>query len=192
MLVAALVFAAPAHAGKTFKDSVKENPAAADIQLVYVSNNPGNDAVSFKALIGNMPTLSKDTAIELQLDADRKSSTGKHGVDCIVRVTSAGATFAAWDGKKYPVISRLYFGVTYDNGLLAVTLDRGECNLASTFGFRVTTARGSDTEHLATDEAPNVGEYVYTLSKTMPAAQTAVSVTGRRKQAPRSRSSPLA
>ena len=179
VLMAALVFVAPAYAGKTFKDSLKENPAAADIQLVYVENNPGNDSVLFKALIGNMPTLSKHAAVEIHLDADRKSSTGKDGVDCIVRMTSAGTTLAAWDGKKYAALSRLYFGVTYDNGVLAVTLGRSDCNIASTFGFSVTTARGPDASHLATDEAPNAGrEYVYTLTKTVLPTQTAVAVTG--------------
>ena len=179
VFLAALVLAAPASAGKTYKDSVGENPAAADIQLVSVDNNPGNDLVTFKVLIGNMPTLTKNAAIEIQLDADRKSSTGKHGFDCNVRVTSAGATFGAWDGKKFGVISRLYYDVGYADGLLVVRLERGECNLSSTFGFRVTTARGSDADHLATDEAPNAGrEYVYTMTKTALAAQTAVSVNG--------------
>ena len=180
MLVAALVFATPAYAGKTFKDSVNENPAAADIQLVYVGNNPAANNVSFKVLIGNMPTLAKDTAVEIQLDADRKSSTGKHGAECLVRVTSAGATFSQWDGKKYEEVRRLYYGATYDNGLLAVTIDQGDCNLSSAFGFRVTTARGPDAAHLATDEAPNGGrEYIYTLAKTSPPlVQSTVTVTG--------------
>jgi hypothetical protein len=170
VVLAALAFAGPAYADVTFTDTAGENPAAADINTVTVANNPTTETVSFKVQIANMPTLTEDNAaIEIYMDSDNNLSTGQQGVDCIFGVANTGWYFLEWDGTKYTQVTGLGLSVSYDGGLMSMTMSQGDCNIGSAFSFWVTSYRGPDPNNPVTDDAPDGDAlYSYTLVSAPP------------------------
>lgn len=170
----ALVTAASAGGGASFTDPTEGTPGSADIQTVTVQNNPSAHTVTFGVQISNMSTLDEEgAAIEIYVDADRNAATGEHGVECVLGLAKEGWYFLQWDGTKLSDNGLQLYPVTYNNGLLSMTMDQGACNLSPTFSFWVSSYRGPDPQNPVEDDAPDSGLYTYTLSTVAPTVEEA-------------------
>ncbi len=167
----ALVLATPAAADTTYADTTGENPAAADIGTIVVSNDPAAQTVTFKVQILNMPTVEANAEIDVLVDADRNPTTGESGFDDDFFLGDGGWGFDRWDGTQFqdaPEVASL--PVTYGAGLLVVTMPLSVLGGVTTgsFDFAVLTFRG-DPSAPVTDQAPDAAPpYTYTLAAPPP------------------------
>ena len=176
----ALVVAAPAAADTTYTDTTGENPAAADIGTIVVSNDPAAQTVTFRVQIVNMPTVEANAEIDVLVDADRNPATGESGFDDDFFLGDGGWGFDRWDGTQFqdaPEVASL--PVTYGAGLLVVTMPLSVLGGVATgsFDFAVLTFRG-DPSAPVTDQAPDAAPlYTYTLA-TPPPPQPKPTIVG--------------
>lgn len=173
----ALVTAASAGGGATFTDPTEGTAGSADIQTVTVQNNPSAHTVTFGVQVSNMPTITEDgAAIEIYIDADQNATTGEHGIECMLGLSKGGWYFLQWDGTKLSDNGLQLYPVTYNDGLLSMTMDQGSCSLSRTFSFWVSSYRGPDPQNPVEDDAPDSGLYSYTLSTVAPTPKKQVFV----------------
>lgn len=185
VVLGALAVAGPAYADTSFQDTVGENPAAADISTISVSNDATAQTVTFKVQITNMPAIEDNAAVEIYLDGDNNGSTGKDGIDCVVGIQKDGWYVLKWDGAQFSQVTGLGLAESYDNGLWTSTMHVSDCTLASTFGFWLSSFRGPDPTNPVTDEAPDGSTlYSYTQTAAAPAATPTVEGTSVTVSAP--------
>ncbi len=171
----ALLLASPAAADTTYTDTTGENPAAADIGTIVVSNDPAAQTVTFKVQIVNMPTVETNAEIDVLVDGDRNPATGESGFDYDFFLNDSGWGFDTWDGTQFkdaPEVASL--PVTYGAGLLVVTMPLSVLGgvASGAFDFAVLTFRG-DPSAPATDQAPDAAPlYTYVLAAPPPPKPT--------------------
>lgn len=169
-----VVGSAGAGSGQTWTDTAGEIAGSADIGTVSVDNQAGVQSITFKVQVANMPDITEDNAaIEIYIDADDNAQTGDSaGFECLFGLDNGGWYFGTWNGTTFadPGVDANAFNVTYNNGLLTMTTDTGECNLGPKIAFGVSTFRGPDPQNPIIDDAPDNGVYEYTLSTTPPTA----------------------
>ena len=167
-VVAALVLAMPALADRRYRDATGENPAAADIASVTVSNDATTGEIEFAVQLVNSAQLEDEVAlgqvsVDLLVDADRNPATGDpRGFDA--EVSTEGGVLH-WDGKRMsPIDGILVGGFSADS--VDVSLPQKDILLTrpkQTFDFVVVSHRLTSNQD-AVDVAPNAGVYTYTLA----------------------------
>ena len=175
--------AAPDPGSLLFMDATGEDPIAADINRVWVSNSAA-DEITVQIEITNAPTLDPDLSVDVQLDIDRANTTGRPSDGADFELAVSGATFPApdfvrllqWSGGAWqPVASTIHatYNTTAPFGPV-ITVPRAE--IANTTGFDVVAVTelvdGHDT---ASDRAPNSGAWDYPL--TFPATTSSTTTT---------------
>jgi hypothetical protein len=169
-----LAGSAGAGSGASWTDGSTEAAGSADISTVSVDNQPGAHTITFKVQIANMPTITEDNAaVGIYLDADDNAQTGDQaGFECVFGLDNGGWYFGTWNGSSFADsgADESAFHVTYENGLMTMTTDTGECNLGPKIAFFVLSFRGADPQNPVTDAAPDNDVYEYTLSTTPPTA----------------------
>ena len=185
-VAAALLLAVPAFAQQRYRDSTGENPAAADIASVSVSNDATTGDVGFTVFVTNSVNLEKEfgraVSFDLLIDADRNPATGNpRGFDAEVSLGGQHDGVLHWDGKRMsPIDGTTVAGFSNDSFYVyvartAILLKRPK----QSFDFVVVSHR--ETSKLdSVDVAPNHGVYTYTLAGVPPPAHvvsSAVAVT---------------
>jgi hypothetical protein len=149
VVVGALTLASPALADTTYTDATGEDPAAADIGTIVVSNDATAHTFTVKVQITNMPTLEDNAEIDLLFDADRNTATG-------TTVTVSGPAKA---GKKFVVGP---FSVNLSDG---TSVDLNGLKCSATLGAAKLKGTGK-------------GGCTFTVPKTAKGKKLSVKVTG--------------
>jgi hypothetical protein len=182
VVVAALVFAGGASAETTFTDTAGEDPAAADLTTVVVSNDPAAHTFKVTAQITNMPTMEANAEIDIAFDSDRNVATGQGGLDYLFFVGAGGWGFDKWDGATWVDVPAVNVVVSYANGLLTAVFHEADIVANQAFLFAVLTARAADP---AADPVFDTGgPWTYTLTAAPVAKPATVSGSSVKVTAP--------
>jgi hypothetical protein len=178
---------APAANSVTFQDSTGENPAAADISAVTVSNND-TGLLKFKIDIPNRPTAPQDMFVLIWVDSDNNPQTGDPdslGADYVILWFRGDIALLQWDGVEMggnPPATSLIFA--YQNGI-TISISAAELGNTKKFGFATRAVSGVvidpvtgdvDFTNVVADDAPGgAGFYPYEV-KITPATLVAKSL----------------
>jgi hypothetical protein len=190
--VLAMCAAVPAGASNTatYQDSTGENPAAPDITTIVVSNDDAG-MITFQINIPNRPQLTRDIALDLEVDTDNNPATGdQFGVDYVIEIILGEVHLYKWDGTNFtrrvgdPPATSLIF--SWSNGA-TIKISAAELGNTKKFGFDVIAVSGLviddvtgdiDATNAAGDIAPAAGAGLYRYEvKVAPAKLIAKSVT---------------
>lgn len=155
----ALVFATSASAA-SYTDSSGDANDAPDVTSVTVSD-AATTSVTVKVAIRNFQTLPTDARIAVRFDLDRDSATGSTGAELVVEYGGDGSVTASrWDGEQLVPFSAPGIGAAFSNGVLTLTLDRGDLANVSSFGILAIASRTQTVglvQVISTDYAPAGG-----------------------------------
>ncbi len=176
-LVAAACLTLSAGAGvransQTFSDSTGEDPAAADITGLVVSNDDAG-ILTFQVNISNRPTLTSDMAVSIFIDSDQNATDGAgpnfDGADMVLDYESGGVDLGKWNGTTFAFSgSPPSLVASYSNGA-TIKVKASDLGLA-TFNFFAATFAGTDPD-IHIDFAPDAGhgDFTYEVKITPPA-----------------------
>jgi len=154
---------APTASGATFTDPAGDANDAPDITSVTVSD-PQGEIVTIRVSIRNFSVLPADAKIAVALDLDGNASTGASGAELVVEYAGDGSvTPSRWDGFQLSPFTSPGIAAAYSNGVLQVTIDRGDLANAASFGIRVISSRTETiglVQATGTDYAPTVEQTV--------------------------------
>ncbi len=182
--VDAATIAAAANSA-TFPDSIGEDPSAADISALTVSNDD-RGRLTFGINIPNRPTLAPDMVFLVLLDTDANPASGDPdfgGADYVIELdgplggSAAGTTLARWNGTSLTSSgvpqSSLVF--SYSAGA-SISINASELGGTRRFGFSVLAVSGAaltptgelDLTNARVDLAPDNGQHFYDVRITPP------------------------
>ncbi len=192
--------AAAASNSVTFPDSAGEDAAAPDVTSVTVSNDD-RGTITFSIPVANRPTLDKDMAFIVFVDADANPATGSAdlgGSDYVLELDGplegpAGVTLFRWDGSNFTAsgVKQTSLVYAYANGA-TLTISAAELGATKRFNFFVVALAGLavtptgelDDTNSHFDAAPDPGHGSFTFDvKTPP--PSLVGVLGRNPVAPK-------
>ena len=171
----------------TFPDSIGEDPSAADISALTVSNDD-RGRLTFGINIPNRPTLAPDMVFLVLLDTDANPASGDPdfgGADYVIELdgplggSAAGTTLARWNGTSLTSSgvpqSSLVF--SYSAGA-SISINASELGGTRRFGFSVLAVSGAaltptgepDLTNARVDLAPDNGQHLYDVRITPPSA----------------------
>ena len=199
LAVAAIVVALPTAAGAlptganaptavsanstTFQDSTGEDPAAADMGTIVVSNDDAG-MITFRFEIPNRPTYQRETAIFLTIDSDANQATGdpdQLGADFSLDIFAGEAILFRWTGTGYQVAAnQASLSYSWQSGP-TIRINAADLNNTRRFNFSAQTASGIIFDpttgapscppapaDCARDFAPTFGFYNYNVVITPP------------------------
>ena len=143
----------------TFQDSVGEDPAAADITTVTVSNDD-NSLITFQINISNRPQLTSDMHVAVFLDTDQNATNGAgpqfEGAELAIDLAQNDVALARWNGSKFDFSagSPSSLAFAYTNGA-TIRIKAGDLGV-TTFNFWAYTLAGTDPD-VHRDYAPDAG-----------------------------------
>src|SRR5262249_22042974 len=118
-------------------------------------------SVTVKVAVRNFKTLPADARIVVRFDLDRDPSTGSSGAEFVVSYGGDGAAAASrWDGVQLVPFTSPGIAVAFDDGVLTLTIDRGDLADASSFGILAVASRTQTVglvQVVSTDYAPTGG-----------------------------------
>ena len=168
---AALCFVLPAAADQSFSDSTGETAGSADVSTVAVANSSTASTVTF-TVTTNMPTMEANSEIDIYINSDNNPSTGDApglGLDYVIGLDSTGYFIAQWNGSSYTDVANASASVFFNNGVLSFTIPTSFMGSPTTgFGFTIQTLRGPDPNNPIIDNAPDTGEWTYTMVQAPP------------------------
>ena len=168
--VGALVLGVPAFADQTFNDSTGETAGSADISTVAVANNTTAGTITF-GVTTNMSTLETNSEFDIYIDSDSNVSTGVPGAgfDYVLGLNPSGWFFGQWNGTAFVDVPAVTDpAVFFVNGTLTFSLKASDIGSPAAFNFAVLTFRGPDPNNPIIDQAPDSGEWTYTLAAAPP------------------------
>lgn len=151
-------------------DAVGDQDAAPDITKVDVGDTKAG-RVRFAVSTPNHVTLPPGTWIELDVDVDRRRSTGDGGVEAYVALEEGAVYAARWDSDEDDFVEVRRSGVTARSAGGVVTFDvpRSFLGDVASFDFYFVSGDSSDDEDNAIDLAPNGNAWwKYTLAYKPP------------------------
>jgi hypothetical protein len=175
---------AAASNSATFADSTGEDPSAADISAVTVSNDD-RGRVTFGINVPNRPTLAPDMFFLILLDTDANPASGDpdfNGADYVIELDGplggpAGTTLARWDGTNLTAtgVSQSSLVFSYSAGA-SISINASELGGTRRFGFSVLVVSGAaltpagelDLTNARFDLAPDNGQHLYDVRITPP------------------------
>jgi hypothetical protein len=156
----------------TYQDSVGEDPLAADISSVTVSNTDAG-VITFQISVTNKPTYTPDLYFAVFVDTDNNPNTGDptlRGVDYVIELARGEVNLFRWDGTDFtrrfgdpPAVTLVY---SYRNGP-RITINASELGNTKRLNFLVDSSAGAtinpDTGDLDfstahADSAPDFGK----------------------------------
>jgi hypothetical protein len=193
--VLAMCAAVPAGASNTatYQDSTGEggaDPAVPDITTIVVSNDDAA-MITFQVNIPNRPQLTRDMALDLEVDTDNNPATGdQFGVDYVIEIILGEVHLYKWDGTNFtrrvgdpPATSLIY---AWSNGA-TIKISATELGNTKKFGFDAIVVSGLviddvtgniDATNAKGDIAPAAGAGLYRYEvKVAPAKLIAKSLT---------------
>jgi hypothetical protein len=171
--------AAPSAYSQTYPDSTGENPSAADISGITVSNTDAA-LISFKIDIPNRPTLADDMFVIVWVDSDNNPQTGdpdSFGAEYVILLFRGDIALLKWDGAQFggnPPATSLIFN--YRNGA-TITISSSDLGATKQFAFGTRVISGVkidpttndlDLSNIVVDDAPANGFFNYKLQVTPP------------------------
>jgi hypothetical protein len=175
---------AAASNSATFADSTGEDPSAADISAVTVSNDD-RGRVTFAINVPNRPTLAPDMIFLILLDTDANPASGDpdfNGADYVIELDgplggAAGTALARWDGTNLTSsgVSQSSLVWSYSSGA-SISINASELGGTRRFGFSVLAVSGAaldpagelDLTNARFDLAPDNGQHLYDVRITPP------------------------
>jgi hypothetical protein len=135
---------------QTFADSIGEDPSAADITSIAVSNDDAG-LITWKINISNRPTFTNDMGVVIALDTDRNASTGDSqglapGTEYEIDLFPGAVQLFKWNGSDYvdpPSQSTLVFA--YDSTGATIKVNASELGGTNGFNFLAATITGIAT-----------------------------------------------
>ena len=160
---------------QTFTDSTGEDPNAADITSVAVSNTDAG-LITFKINISNRPAFTPDMAIGLFLNTDNNTATGDTdllGAEYLVELDPGSVVLGKWNGSDYDVTTP-QASLTYSYDTTGATIRVSQADLGGTkvLGFVAETITGITTDasgnpdvtNAHRDFAPDPGHGLFTYN----------------------------
>jgi predicted metal-dependent enzyme (double-stranded beta helix superfamily) len=185
ILIGALAFATPALADADYSDATGEVAGSADITTIHVANIPSAGTIAFTVNLANLPALTPDASILVEIDSDKKPSTGNSlGADYLFGLDSTGWWWSKWDAtaQNFVNVSSAKMIATFTNGTLAMTMHDADIGGMQSFNFAVLTIRGTDPNNPLIDVAPNTPPlYEYDLVQLPRVTSMTVDVAGAAK-----------
>ena len=175
---------AAASNSTTFPDSIGEDPSAADISAVTVSNDD-RGRLTFRIDVSNRPTLAADMFFLILLDTDANPASGDPdfgGADYVIELDgpldgAARTALARWDGTNLTStgVSQSSLVFSYAAGA-TISINASELGGTRRFGFSVLAVSGAaltptgelDLTNARFDLAPGNGQYFYDVRITPP------------------------
>ncbi len=160
----ALCLAHPALAAgsKTFADATGEAADTADIASVKVTNDDAG-VLTFEVSFANLPEMAADVNVFIGFNTDPNAGD-ELGDDYLFELNGAERKYfwGKWDGTQFVFAGELTF-VDYEAGKMIVRLNRSHIGGVGTFGFAVTSRKGTTGAYVF-DDAPNEGGWSYEIA----------------------------
>jgi hypothetical protein len=173
LVALALVAARVALADSTFADPAGDSAGAPDITAVKVANDAAGN-LTF-TVTTNQAALAADGMLDLEIDADRNSTTGGDGVEYAFLLDSTGWVLLHWNGSSFVEASASSANASYANSVGTFKVGKADLGNINTFSFYFYALQiGADEKVVAYDEAPD-GTAVYDYTLTAPPAPAPAS-----------------
>jgi len=172
---------------QTYPDSTGEDPAAADITGVVVSNDD-NGVITFQTNISNRPALTGDMGVSVFIDTDQNATDGAgpdfDGAEIELALDSTGVDLGKWNGTGFGFTgSPSSLVASYANGAI-IKVKAADVGL-TTFNFFAATITGTNPDfHFDFAPDPGHGTFNYQVKITPPAA-TPPATPPKAKPAPK-------
>jgi len=163
----------------TYQDSTGEDPAAADITTIVVSNDDAA-TITFRINIPNRAQYTSDMAVVMFIDTDANQATGDPeslGADYIIQLIQGELILFRWDGMDFS-LSATQASLSYSwAGGPTIRINASDLNNTRRFNFDVTTVSNIvfdpmtgaiDCANCKRDFAPTIGFYIYEVKITPP------------------------
>ncbi len=157
---------------QTYPDSTGEDPVAADITGIVVSNDDSG-LLTFQTNISNRPTLTGDMGVSVFIDTDQNATDGAgpdfDGADIELALDSTGVDLGKWTGTGFSFNgSPSSLVASYANGA-TIKVKAADLGL-TTFNFFVGTITGTNPDfHFDFAPDPGHGTFNYQVKITPPA-----------------------
>ena len=151
-------------------DAIGDNDAAPDITKVDV-NDTRAGTIRFAITTPSHQTLRPSTWVEVNVDVDRRRSTGDGGVDAYVGVKGREAYVGRWSPSEDDFVDVTRSGVRASStgGVVTFDVPRRFLQNVAAFDFYLVSGDSFDDEDNAIDLAPNGDAWwKYTLANKPP------------------------
>ena len=157
---------------KSFPDSIGEDPQAPDVTDVTVSNDD-TGLITFQINVSNRSALTPDMYFLIDLDTDRKASTGGDGVgaDYAIDLTPGEVDLFKWTGTDFVYASAQQSSLTFSYTATGpvIKISAADLNKTKAFDFDVAAVSGVtkdaagdfDFSNSHEDDAPDDGHGLY-------------------------------
>jgi hypothetical protein len=171
-----LVPSASSQGGPPYGDPSGDSSSAADVTGVTVLSDKASGQIVFRVSGSNLST-SPSLLTFLAIDSDANPATGDPGWDgadygFVVDDSSYG--FVHWNGSDWVETTYATVRVSGGGSSLMISVNRSELSNTSEFNF---TVRSLNTDTKATDDAPDIGMYNYSLDAGGPDIQGVMLTT---------------
>lgn len=176
VVVATLVFTGVAASAARYADARDDANTPADVVSVDLAD-PGSGTVVVTVEVANYLTLPTGGTVAVWFDVDGDAGTGNaEGREARVRYAATGAIdLELWSGTR--LIPSVPTGIagSFADRKLTLTVPRATLRMPGRFGVYVVSSRGQRAgtgEFLASDAAPNSGNYVFPAGAAGPLRYT--------------------
>jgi len=154
-------------AGASIADSTNTDPTgdakggAPDITQVVTSNDAAG-TITFQ--ITTATPLIDTSEMLVALNTDSNPGTGAGGAEYLLIAGTGGFGIGKWNGTTFAQATAPSLSMTRSGNVVEFKINRSDLGVTERFGFAVLTANfdAADT-FLGEDDAPDGGEYIYTM-----------------------------
>src|SRR5689334_6628120 len=154
-------------AGASIADSTNTDPTgdakggAPDITQVVTSNDAAG-TITFQ--ITTATPLIDTSEMLVALNTDSNPGTGAGGAEYLLIAGTGGFGIGKWNGTTFAQATAPSLSMTRSGNVVEFKINRSDLGVTDRFGFAVLTANfdAADT-FLGEDDAPDGGEYIYTM-----------------------------
>jgi hypothetical protein len=157
-------------AGAGIADTTNTDPTgdatggSPDITQV-VTTNDASGTITFR--ITTVAPIIDTSEMLVALDTDSNPGTGAGGAEYLLIAGTGGFGIAKWNGTTFAAATAPSLTMTRSANVLEFKINRADIGVTDRFGFSVITANFDAADaFLGEDDAPDGGEYVYTMTFT--------------------------
>lgn len=162
---ACLVAAGAAIALSTNSDPVGDAKGGAPDITQVVTSNDASGNITFQ--ITTAAALIDTSDIGVALDTDSNPGTGAGGSEFFLIAFTDGFGVAKWTGSTFEAVSASSLTMTRSGNVVTFKINRADIGIGDRFGYAVFTENyDAAGAFLGGDDAPDGGEYTYSLALT--------------------------
>jgi hypothetical protein len=157
-------------AGAGIADTTNADPTgdatggAPDITQVVTSNDAAG-VITFR--ITTVAPIIDSSEMLIALNTDSNPGTGAGGAEYLLIAGTGGFGILKWNGTTFAQATAPSLSMTRSGNLVEFKINRADLGVTDRFGLSVLTLNFDATDTLAgEDDAPDGGEYIYTMTLT--------------------------